>query len=660
MVACSKALRRVRRRDSALSTLLCRRHLPSQCLLMTVAFMTLLIPAVHARESVAIKELQYPSEVDVYNSGAILIKNSQASTPTSVASVPVAGTVSYANIVDAEGSHLDVSVWESTAYGTSPAKGSCKTSGQSRYSCKNTQIQRDGSMHFQFELAIPTEAGLWNLTVRAAIHAYKDRVLCEDHQDFTILTRREVKLTVNAPSDIPVLVDGVSYSGYEVLLALTGPHELSVPNLFQFKDCCTRLRFLQWTDGSTASSRTVILVSDAEFEATYAIQYLLTLQNPLWENGTRTGWYDKDSKVQLQALPDQPISGILGMLGCKWRFRGWYENGIAQGWYEYGKLLVRVDRPRTLMANYQGNYTPLIAVLVLVAATASIVAVVGAYDWRGKLERARSALQSRLSSVRRGRGTTGLVVAVVLTIISVCVSLSRTVITVILGRKGPHIVTWRETQSPHPMGSVAQILVAQIDVSGILDPVTGTGFDDGESAWRCTNCQMFYHDQTYHFLSEQNSGRCVGCLQSRLKRSKVGKIEAVPIKTVRPAIRFEVDTRRGIDRRPRQQPVFEPPVARLDEVSQYIGHVIYFQGKVVEVQKSRSTETYCVKFQRGPWSRVFKLVIFPNYVRNFRFGGQTINDYEHKTIRVRGLIQDHSEWGLEIIVNSENAIEVID
>jgi len=250
------------------------------------------------------------------------------------------------------------------------------------------------------------------------------------------------------------------------------------------------------------------------------------------------------------------------------------------------------------------------------------------------------------------------------------ISIVLTIITIILGivasgsilysRKETRVLRWHETDShSYRSGAVTQILVTKIDISDVLDPVTGTGFDDGEVAWRCTTCQMFYHDQTYHFLRDQNSSRCVGCGQSRLERTGVGAAEA-SIKLERPATGFEFESRYGFRRGPRQQLVFEPPVVRLSEVGQYAGHVVYFQGKVVEVQKSRATSTYCVKFQRGPWPRVFKLVVFPNYVDNFTLCGQTITDYERKTIRVRGLIQDHPEWGLEIIVYSENAITVLD
>ena len=609
---------------------------------MAVAFLTFPVPQVHARESIAIKELHYPSEIVVYKSGVILDKETQMPSILSVA-----GTVSYAGIE--WGSHLDVSVWEVSVNGTNPAS-SCKVTGQISSSCQGIRISGSGSKRFQFELVTPVQApaGFWNLTVRAAVLTPQARVLCEDHRDFMIMVTREVELAVVAPDKLAI--DGTSYWRSRVLNGLTGvPHELSVPDLVRF-DNETRLRFLQWTDGSTAAHRTVTLTDDAKFEATYVTQYFLTLTNPFWENGTRTGWYDKDSTVQLQALPIHPMSGLFGMLGCKWRFQGWYE-------YANLRASVPMDRPHALAARYQADYTPLIIVLMVVAALVSVVTILEVPEWREKL-----LMQARLSSTRRGRGATAFVIRILLTVVLVFVSLRRTIITVILGRKEAHVITWRETESPRRATSVAQIMVAKIDISNILDPVTGTGFNDGELAWKCTNCQMFYHDQTYSFLRDQNSSRCVGCGQSRLEQTSLGEGKVIPFRPERPS-RPDFETRvseTDLWTLPRQPIVFEPAVVRLPEINQYVGHMVYFQGKVVEVQRSRSTNTYCVKFQRGPWTSVFKLVVFPNYVHNFTHGERSIRDYEHKTIRVRGLIQKHPEWGFEILVYNEDAITVVD
>ena len=397
------------------------------------------------------------------------------------------------------------------------------------------------------------------------------------------------------------------------------------------------------------------LTNERHRRVTAFTQYLLMLTNPLRENGRRIESPCRDSVVKPHGVFIQPMSGFLGILGFEWRFQGWYENGKIL-------VLASLDRPYDLTAAYQPDYTPIIIeilLLALVVALASLIAIFGVRDWRGRLEGARSSLQARLSSTKRRRGITALVTIVLLIIILASTSLTLAVMTLILGRKEPHLITWRETEPSRRRANVTQIVVARIDVSGVLDPVTGTGFSDGESAWRCTNCQMFYHNQTYRFLRDQNFRCCVGCGQASLERSRVGTAKRARTKPQRPPSP-ESEIGQEFMQRLGDQTLFQPSAVRLVDISQYVGHVVYFQGRVVEVQRSRSANTYCVKFQRGPWARVFKLVVLPNYVDNFTHGEQTIRGYAHKTIRVRGLVQRHPEWGLEILVYNESAIVVLD
>ena len=397
------------------------------------------------------------------------------------------------------------------------------------------------------------------------------------------------------------------------------------------------------------------LTNERHRRVTAFTQHLLMLTNPLCENGKRIERHYWGSVVKPQRVLIRRMSSFLGILGFEWRFQGWCENGKILA-------LASLDRPFDLTAAYQPDYTPIIIeiiLLALVVALASLIAMFGLHDWRGQLERTRSSLQARLSSTKRRRGPTALVTIILLIIILASTSLTLAVMTLILGRKEPHLVTWRETEPSRRRANVTQIVVARIDASGVLDPVTGTGFSDGESAWRCTNCQMFYHNQTYRFLRDQNFRCCVGCGQASLERSRVGTAKRARTKPQRPAIP-ESEIGQEFTQRPGDQTLFQPPAVRLADISQYVGHVVHFQGRVVEVQRSRSANTYCVKFQRGPWARVFKLVVLPNYVNNFTHGEQTIRDYARKTIRVRGLVQRHPEWGLEILVYNESAITVLD
>ena len=175
-------------------------------------------------------------------------------------------------------------------------------------------------------------------------------------------------------------------------------------------------------------------------------------------------------------------------------------------------------------------------------------------------------------------------------------------------------------------------------VEGILDPITGTEFRANENIYQCVACTSLYHSDSRQFLVEQNNGRCASCGQSASLRL-VRAVER-PVKIAKAPVQYR------------------PYAVTLDEVKQYLGRVVSFEGRVVQVHVS-PRGTYFVKFEHGGIPDVFKLVIFPNYVHNFAYGGETIEAYSGKRLRVRGLIQEHEKWGWEILVFTEDGIEVL-
>lgn len=171
-------------------------------------------------------------------------------------------------------------------------------------------------------------------------------------------------------------------------------------------------------------------------------------------------------------------------------------------------------------------------------------------------------------------------------------------------------------------------------IDGVLDPVTGTEFRRDDEITQCSNCGLLYHSDSRQFILEQNSGRCVGCSQSGTLHT-VRAVEAVSVRTT-----------------------YRADIVTLDNYQDFLGKIVYFEGRVVEVHES-AKGTYFVKFVRGPIPQVFKLVIFSKYVERFSQGGRTIKRYHGRTIRVRGLIQRHEVWGWEILVSKEEAISSV-
>jgi hypothetical protein len=96
----------------------------------------------------------------------------------------------------------------------------------------------------------------------------------------------------------------------------------------------------------------------------------------------------------------------------------------------------------------------------------------------------------------------------------------------------------------------------------------------------------------------------------------------------------------------------------LYEVASHVGQIVLFEGHVDASYKTRSG-TYFIKFQHGHVRSVFKLVIFREYAQNFTAGGVRIEDYARRRVRVRGLLQNHRRWGLEIVLRDPSDITVI-
>ena len=259
------------------------------------------------------------------------------------------------------------------------------------------------------------------------------------------------------------------------------------------------------------------------------------------------------------------------------------------------------------------------------------------YDWRRLL--ARVAVVAVLIAIATALAYADFDAAAAVILLLLIITIYWTVREEL--KAGSKQVVWHDTRQSSPSSHPVTMTIAGVSVEELLDPVTGVGFNSGEEIWQCANCSSLYHPESHEFISEQNSNRCVVCKsQGQISRYRPGKV-------TRP-VKYEVVCR------------FRPETIALNDVARNEGRIVSFEGRVVEVQRSQTSETYAVKFQRGRWTGVFKLVIFPQYVGSFAQGATTIKSYRGHTIRVRGLIQRHDTFGYQIIVNSEDMIEVVD
>jgi hypothetical protein len=104
-------------------------------------------------------------------------------------------------------------------------------------------------------------------------------------------------------------------------------------------------------------------------------------------------------------------------------------------------------------------------------------------------------------------------------------------------------------------------------------------------------------------------------------------------------------------------------VINLSEVYNHIGHAVIVQDFVYGVHRSQKG-TYFVQFERLVYGAApfagFKVVIFNNYAEEWISLGQNPTMYKNRLVRVRGVVQVHSTYGIEILVNSPRVIQVVD
>jgi hypothetical protein len=173
----------------------------------------------------------------------------------------------------------------------------------------------------------------------------------------------------------------------------------------------------------------------------------------------------------------------------------------------------------------------------------------------------------------------------------------------------------------------------------------------GEKIAFCKHDKVAFHLATWDFLRQLNQGRCCICGQSN-----VINIYTLPGKLVEQHFVPQPVTPALVNR-PGEK------VIRLNEIYDHINYAVTVQDYVHEVYQTKSTGTYFVRFEprngKDPVYKGFKVVIFPKYERLWNEVGISIHDYARHTICVRGLIQVHPNWDIEILVNSPRVIQII-
>lgn len=198
----------------------------------------------------------------------------------------------------------------------------------------------------------------------------------------------------------------------------------------------------------------------------------------------------------------------------------------------------------------------------------------------------------------------------------------------------------RKTALPDP--------ASLVDVEDAFDH---TPLMPGEKVAFCKIDRVAYHMNTWDFLRSENQGKCCIC-----RRANVFVFITLPGQAVPPAMKPLAPAISIL--RPGDQ------IIHLKDVPEYVNMAVVVQDFVYEVYRTKSTGTHFIRFEprrvNEPVFGGFKVVIFPKYENSWAQAGLSIKDYQGHIIRVRGVIQVHPEWGIELLVNSPRVIQIAD
>jgi hypothetical protein len=197
--------------------------------------------------------------------------------------------------------------------------------------------------------------GVWQLNITSAILDEQANLIPHSTSSTIFsIDLTPVTLNVVVPGSVAVSVDGAKQApGPAAVGVALGQHNITVPALVQV-DPTTRLRFDHWSGGSTETIHTVIVTGNVSVEAVYVTQNLLTIVGT-GENTIGAGWYDADTIATFSANQYEPITGLLGAMGAKMTFQGWYENGQLITNSPNGTI--SMDKPHTLTGVWQADFT---------------------------------------------------------------------------------------------------------------------------------------------------------------------------------------------------------------------------------------------------------------------------------------------------------------
>jgi hypothetical protein len=335
-----------------------RRKQITIAMLVVVLFSSYAVSIVHAQSaSIQMQNLSYPTQ---------RVTNLTAPVTFDITFSGVhKGDILFAEIEDLEYRRFAVGTVSATSEACIPLPEKYSTTPLCGWRLNATS----GSEHIVFQLTISTHARIYNLGATIGLYSNSTGQVISNSistQRFIIKGGTILTLKVTVLDNVSVTIDGKQQPPGSISINLApGVHAISVPNMTSLDDS-TRLVFGGWSDASTQLNRTDNLEIDTVLAAEYIKEYKLTLISPV--NATGADWYYEGSNVQISVSP-QLSPGLLGTLGAKTHFEGWFENNQLKTTSNTATL--QMNSPRTWTAEWTTDYT--IPITITIAAFAAIV-----------------------------------------------------------------------------------------------------------------------------------------------------------------------------------------------------------------------------------------------------------------------------------------------
>ena len=234
------------------------------------------------------------------------------------------------------------------------------------------------------------QVGRWDLNITSALIGPQNTIIpgSVSNKLFEV-NLTSVALNVIVPAQVIVSIDGVKEPpGPASVGVALGQHNITVPELVNVTKS-TRLRFDGWSDGYPALVRDIIMINDTTLKVVYVTQNLLTLVGV--GGNSSIAWYDADANATLFVNPNETLGGVVGAIGGRLTFGGWYENGtLVSG---SPTTIIAMSKPHTVTAVWQVDYT--IPTAVVLAVVAVVVVIFLALRRRTKPGRTRRRARPR-------------------------------------------------------------------------------------------------------------------------------------------------------------------------------------------------------------------------------------------------------------------------